>query len=57
MQKVHKTILPVLVSTLTIVALAMTPALAKDSRNKKSIHSSASTKITEPRDTWSSPTR
>ena len=41
MQKAPKTILPVLVSTLAIVALAMTPALAKDLRNKKSIHSYA----------------
>ena len=37
----HKKILPVLVSTLAIVALAMTPALAKDSQKKKSNHSSA----------------
>ena len=37
----HKKILPVLVSTLAIVALAMTPALAKDSQKKKSSHSSA----------------
>ena len=35
MQKVKKQILPVLVSVLAIVALAMTPALAKDSKNKK----------------------
>lgn len=41
MQKVKKQILPVLVSTLAIVAVAMTPALAKDSKNKKSSHSSA----------------
>jgi len=43
MQKTNKKILPVLVSTLAIVALAMTPALAKDSKNKKSSHSSAKT--------------
>lgn len=41
MKKAKKHILPVLVSTLAIVALAMTPALAKDSKNKKSSHSSA----------------
>jgi len=41
MQNAKKKILPVLVSTLAIVALAMTPALAKDSKNKKSSHSSA----------------
>ncbi len=35
MQKAHKKILPVLVSALAIVALAMTPALAKDSKYKK----------------------
>ena len=41
MQKANEKILPILVSTLAIVALAMTPALAKDSKNKKSSHSSA----------------
>lgn len=41
MQKAKKKMLPVLVSTLAIVALAITPALAKDSKNKKSSHSSA----------------
>ena len=41
MHKVKKQILPVLVSALAIVALAVTPALAKDSKNKKSSHSSA----------------
>ena len=41
MQKAKNQILPVLVSVLAIVALAMTPALAKDSKNKKSSHSSA----------------
>lgn len=41
MQKAEKQILPVLVSVLAIVALAMTPALAKDSKSKKSRHSSA----------------
>ena len=41
MQKAKKQILPVLVSVLTIVALTMTPALAKDLKNKKSSHSSA----------------
>ena len=37
----HKKILPVLMSTLAIVTLAMPPALAKDSQKKKSSHSSA----------------
>jgi ribosomal protein L21E len=41
MKKTKTQILPVLVSTLAIVALAITPALAKDSKNKKSSHSSA----------------
>jgi hypothetical protein len=36
MQKAKKKMLPVLVSTLAIVALATTPALIKDSQNKKS---------------------
>jgi hypothetical protein len=36
-----RNILPVLVSAVAIVALAMTPALAKDSKNKKSGHSPA----------------
>ena len=41
MKKVNKQTLTVLVSTLAIVALALTPALAKDSKNKKSSHTSA----------------
>lgn len=41
MQKTKKKMLPVLVSAMAIVALAMTPALAKDSKNKLSSHSSA----------------
>ena len=41
MTNAKKKILPVLLSTVAIVALAMTPALAKDSKNKKSSHSSA----------------
>ena len=41
MKNVNKKILPVLVSALAMVALAMTPALAKDSKNKKFSHSSA----------------
>ena len=41
MTSAKKKILPVLLSTVAIVALAMTPALAKDSKNKKSSHSSA----------------
>lgn len=38
MQKTKKKMLPVLVSAMAIVALAMTPALAKDSKNKQSSH-------------------
>lgn len=41
MTHAKKNILPVLVSAAAIVALAMAPALAKDSKNKKSTHSSA----------------
>jgi hypothetical protein len=41
MKKANKQILPILVSTLAIVALGLTPALAKDSKSKKSSHSSA----------------
>ena len=41
MQKAKKQILPVLFSVLAIIALTMTPALAKDLKNKKSSHSSA----------------
>lgn len=41
MKNPKKKILPVLVSAVAIVALAMTPALAKDSKNKKPSHSSA----------------
>ena len=41
MKNAKKKILPILVSTVAIVALAMTPAIAKDSKNKKSSHSSA----------------
>jgi uncharacterized protein YdeI (BOF family) len=41
MTHAKKNILPVLVSAVAIVALAMAPALAKDSKNKKSTHSSA----------------
>jgi len=41
MTHAKKKILPVLVSAVAIVALAMAPALAKDSKNKKSTHSSA----------------
>lgn len=40
MKKTKTQVLPILVSTVAIVALAMTPALAKDSK-KKSSHSSA----------------
>ncbi|MEQ1791499.1 MAG: hypothetical protein ABL905_04260, partial [Nitrospiraceae bacterium] len=42
MKKVNKQTLTVLVSTLAIVALAIAPALAKDSKSKKSGHSSHS---------------
>jgi hypothetical protein len=41
MKNGKKRILPVLVSTVAIVALSMTPVLAKDSNPKKSSHSSA----------------
>ncbi|THJ11918.1 MAG: hypothetical protein CAF43_004405 [Nitrospira sp. CG24C] len=41
MKNEKKRILPVLVSTVAIVALAMTPALAKDLKSKKSSHTSA----------------
>jgi hypothetical protein len=41
MTSAKKKILPVLVSTVAIVALAIAPAMAKDSKNKKSSHSSA----------------
>ncbi|HKP00548.1 MAG TPA: hypothetical protein VJU02_02850 [Nitrospiraceae bacterium] len=41
MRKAKKQVLPVLVSALAIVALAVTPALAKDSKTKKPSHSSA----------------
>ena len=41
MRNVRKKILPVLVSTVAIVALAIAPAMAKDSKNKQSSHSSA----------------
>jgi hypothetical protein len=41
MLKAKKRILPVLVSAVAIVALAMTPALAKDSKSNKSSPSSA----------------
>ena len=43
MQKANKKILTVLLSTAAIVALTMSPALAKDSKNKKSSHSSGKT--------------
>ncbi len=41
MKNGKKQILPVLVSAVAIVVLAITPALAKDSKSKKSDHSSA----------------
>jgi len=48
MQKANQLILPLLVSTVAIVALAITPALAKDSKNTKSSHSSAKTAAKAP---------
>ena len=42
MKKANKQTLTVLVSTLAIVALAITPALSKDSKNKKSSQTSHS---------------
>ena len=39
MQKTSKKILPILVTVVAIVALTMTPALAKDSKKKKSSYS------------------
>ena len=41
MKNEKKQTLPILVSAVAIVALAMTPALAKDLKSKKSGHSSA----------------
>jgi len=41
MRNAKKKILPVLVSTVAIVALAITPSLAKDSKNKKTSPASA----------------
>ena len=41
MKKANKQTFTILVSTLAIVALALTPALAKDSKSKKSNHTSA----------------
>ena len=43
MQKTHKKMFLILVSTVAFVALAITPALAKDSHKKKPNHSSAKT--------------
>jgi hypothetical protein len=40
MPKAKKQTLPILISVLTIVALGITPALAKDSKSKKSRYSS-----------------
>ncbi|MEO6542445.1 MAG: hypothetical protein ABIP05_00195 [Nitrospiraceae bacterium] len=44
MKKANKQTLTVLVSTLAIMALALTPALAKDSKSKKSSPSHSSAK-------------
>jgi len=41
MQNPKKKMLPILVGTVAIVALTMSPALAKDSKNKKSNQSSS----------------
>jgi hypothetical protein len=43
MRKTHKKMFLILVSTVAFIALAITPALAKDSEKKKSTHSSAKT--------------
>ena len=43
MQNAHKKLRLVLVSTVACIALAITPALAKDSQKKESSHSSAKT--------------
>ena len=43
MQKTHKKMFLILVSTVAFVALAITPVLAKDSQKKKTVHSSAKT--------------
>ena len=43
MQKTHKKMFLILVSTVAFVALATTPVLAKDSQKKKTVHSSAKT--------------
>jgi hypothetical protein len=43
MRKTHKEMFLILVSTVAFIALAITPALAKDSEKKKSTHSSAKT--------------
>lgn len=45
MQNPKKKMLPVLVGTVAIVALTMSPALAKDSKNKKSDHPSTKTEV------------
>jgi len=41
MHQSNKQIIPVLVGALALIALAVTPALAKDSKHQKSGHSSA----------------
>jgi hypothetical protein len=43
MQKTNKSMFLILVSTVAFIAMAITPALAKDSEKKKSTHSSAKT--------------
>ena len=43
MQKTHANVFLILVSTVAFIAMAITPALAKDSEKKKSTHSSAKT--------------
>lgn len=40
MQKTHRNMFLILVSTMAFVALTITPALAKDSQKKKPTHSS-----------------
>ena len=43
MQKTHANMFLILVSTVAFIAMAITPALAKDSEKKKSTHSSVKT--------------
>jgi hypothetical protein len=49
MQKTQMNMFLILVSTVAVIAMAITPALAKDSEKKKSTHSSAKTAAHAPR--------